>query len=191
MTSWICLYVNNSGTVNDIDEQLVAGSTESNSTPFIRRQHFRKYFRYARMTSLKMSKFDFSATISNINAQFSPVNRGLNSASIRLQQLFRKYFRYARITSLKISKFNIYAAVSNIYAQFAPVNRGVNTAYIMLQQLFETTSGMREWFHWNFQSLISPLLLTVFMRSLRQWKEDYILHLSGCNNFFENTSGMR
>ena len=23
------------------------------------------------------------------------------------------------------------------------------------------------------------------------WKEDLILHLSGCNNFFENTSGMR
>ena len=50
---------------------------------------------------------------------------------------------------------------------------------------------MREWFHWNFQSLISPLLLTVFIRSLRQWIEDSILHLSGCNNFFENASGMR
>ena len=37
---------------------------------------------------------------------------------------------------------------------------------------FESTSGMREWFHWKFQSLISPLLLTVFMRSLRQWIED-------------------
>ena len=88
------------------------------------------------MTSLKISKFDFSATISNINAQFAPVNKGLNSASIRLQQLFRKYFRYARTTSLKFSKFNFYAAVSNIYAQFAPVNRGVNTAYIMLQHFF-------------------------------------------------------
>ena len=31
---------------------------------------FRKSFRYARMTSLKISKSDFSATISNINAQF-------------------------------------------------------------------------------------------------------------------------
>ena len=87
------------------------------------------------------------------------------------------------MTSFKFSKFYFYAAVSNIYAQFAPVNRGVNTAYIMLQQLFESTSGMREWFHWNFLSLISPLLLTVFMRSLRQWKEDLILHVSGCNNF--------
>ena len=34
---------------------------------------------------------------------------------------------------------------------------------------FQSTSGMREWRHWNFQSLISPLLLTIFMRSLRQW----------------------
>ena len=75
-----------------------------------------------------------------------------------LQQFFWKYFRYARMTSLKFSKFNFYAAVSNINAQFAPVNRGVNTAYIMLQQLVEITSGMREWRHWNFQSLISPLL---------------------------------
>ena len=88
------------------------------------------------MTSVKISKFDFSATISNINAQFVPVNKGLNSASIWLDQLFRKYFRYARMTSLKISKFNFYAAISNIYAQFAPVNTGINTALIMLQQLF-------------------------------------------------------
>ena len=88
------------------------------------------------MTSLKISKFDFSATISNIYAPFAPVNKGLNSASIRLQQLFRKHFRYARMTSLKVLKFNFYAAVRNIYAQFAPVNRGVNTAYILLQQLF-------------------------------------------------------
>ena len=136
MTSKICVNVNNPGTNNDIDEQLVAGSIESNSTHFIRRELFRKYFRYARMTSLKISKFDFSATISIFNAQFAPVNTGLNSASIGLQQLFRKYFRYARMTSSKFSKFNFYAAISNIHAQFAPVNRGVNTAYIMLQQLF-------------------------------------------------------
>ena len=96
------------------------------------------------MTSLKFSKFNFSATISNINAQFAPVNKGLNSASIRLQQLFRKYFRYAQMTSLKLSKFNFTAAVDNIYAQFAAVNRGLNSANIMLQKLFESTSGMRE-----------------------------------------------
>ena len=66
----------------------MAGSTKSNSAHFVRRQLFRKYFRYAQMTSLKFSKFDFSATISNINAQFAPVNKGLNSASIRLQKLF-------------------------------------------------------------------------------------------------------
>ena len=76
--------------VNDIDGYFVAGSTESNSTHFVWRQLFRKYFRYARMTSLKMSKFNFSATISNINAQFAPVNKGLNSASIRLQERMKK-----------------------------------------------------------------------------------------------------
>ena len=93
------------------------------------------------MTSLKISKFDFSATVSNINALFAPVNKGLNSASIRLQQLFRKYFRYARMTSLKFSKFNFNAAVSNIYAQFAPVNRGVNTLISCCYSFFESTSG--------------------------------------------------
>ena len=87
------------------------------------------------MTSLKISKFDFSATISNINAQFAPVNKGLNSASIRLQEQFRMYFRYARMKSLKFSKFNFTAAVDNIRAQFVPVKRGLNSAYIMLQQL--------------------------------------------------------
>ena len=92
---------------------------------------FRKYFRYARITSLKFSKFNFSITISNINAQFAPVNNG-NSASIMLQQLFRKYFRYARMTSLKFSKLDFSSAVDNINAQFAPVNRGLNFAYIML-----------------------------------------------------------
>ena len=112
------------------------------------------------MTSLKISKHDFSATISNINAQFAPVNEGLNAASIRLQQLFRKYFRYARMTSLKFSKFNFYAAMSNIYAQFAPVNRGVNSAYIMLQQLFRKSLKIK--------ILISPLLLPILMRMLRQ-----------------------
>ena len=67
----------------------MAGSTESNSTHFICRQLFQKYFRYARMTTLKISKFDFYAAISNIYAQFAPVNKGLNSASIRLQQFFK------------------------------------------------------------------------------------------------------
>ena len=119
----------------------MAGSTESNSTHFIWRQLFRKYFRYARMTSLKISKFDFSATISNINAQFAPVNKGLNSASIRLQQLFRKYFRYARMTSLK--KFQSLISpllISAIFWKFMRSLRqwiiGLNSAYIRLQQLF-------------------------------------------------------
>ena len=35
MTSKIPLNVNNPGTVNDIDEQFVAGSTESNATHFV------------------------------------------------------------------------------------------------------------------------------------------------------------
>ena len=161
----------------------MAGSTESNSIHFVSKQLFRKYFRYARMASLKISKFDFSATINNINAQFSPVNKGLNSASVSLQQLFRKYFRYARMTSLKFSKFNFTAAVDNIYAQFAPVNRGFYSAYFTFNNFFESTSGMRELGHWNFQSLIYPLFRAKFMRSLRQLVEDFILHMSCFNNF--------
>ena len=85
------------------------------------------------MTSLKISKFDFSATISNINAQFAPMNKGLNFASIRLQQLFGKYFQYVRITPLNFSKFNFSAAISNIYVQFAPVRRGLYSAYFTFQ----------------------------------------------------------
>ena len=42
------------------------------------------------MTSLKFSKFNFSAAVDNIYAQFEPVNRGVNSAYIMLQQLFSK-----------------------------------------------------------------------------------------------------
>ena len=96
------------------------------------------------MTSLKISKFDFSATISNINAQFAQMNKGLNSAFIMLQQLCQKYFRYARMTTLKLSKYNFSAAISNIYADFVPVSRGLYSAYFTYEQLFESTSGMRE-----------------------------------------------
>ena len=95
------------------------------------------------MTSLKFSKFNFSAAISNIYAQFAPVNRGLISAYFMPKQRFRKYFRYARMASLKFSKFNFSAAISNLYAQLAPVNRGLNSTFLMLQKLFESTSGMR------------------------------------------------
>ena len=103
----------------------------------VRMRHlFRKYFRYARITSLRYSKFNFSAAISNIYAQFAPVNRGLYSAYIMPNNFFQKYFRYARMTSLKFSKFNFSAAISNIYAQFVPVNRGLNSAYFMCKQLF-------------------------------------------------------
>ena len=99
------LNVNNLRTVNDIDEQFVAGSTESNSTHFVWRQRFRKYFRYARMTSLKLSKFNFFAAISNIYAQFAPVSRGVYSAYFTFQQLFEStyvYFLYARMAFLKL-----------------------------------------------------------------------------------------
>ena len=87
------------------------------------------------MTSLKFSKFNFTAAVDNIYAQFAPVNRGLNSTYIMLHQLFRKYFRYEQMTSLKLSKFNFSAAIS------------------------------------------------IFMRSLRQWVEEFILHISHFNNF--------
>ena len=85
------------------------------------------------MTSLKFSKFNFTAAVDNIYAQFAPVNRGLNSAYIMLQQPFQKYFRYARMTSLEFSKFNFSAAISNINAQFAPVSRGLYSAYFTFQ----------------------------------------------------------
>ena len=94
------------------------------------------------MTSLKFSKFNFTAAFDDIYAQFAPVNRGLNSAYFMLQQLFRKYFRHAQMTSLKFSKFNFSAVISNIYAQFAPVSRGVYSAYFTFQQLFESTPCM-------------------------------------------------
>ena len=81
------------------------------------------------MTSLKFSKFNFSAAIRNIYAQFAQMNSRLNSSYFMLKQIFRKYFRYALMTSLNI-------AISSIYAQFVPVNRGLNSAYFMLKQLF-------------------------------------------------------
>ena len=87
------------------------------------------------------------------------------------------------MTSLKFSKFNFTAAVENFYAQFAPVNRGLNSAYIMLQQLFGKYFRYAWMCHWYFQSWISPLLYAIFMRSLRQWVEDFILHISRFNNF--------
>ena len=48
------------------------------------------------MTSLKFSKFNFSAAIRNIYAQFAVhMNSGLNSSYFILQQIFLKNFRYA------------------------------------------------------------------------------------------------
>ena len=61
-----------------------------NSAYIMLQQLFRKYFRYAWMMSLNISKFNFTATVDSIYAQFAPVNRGLNSAFIMLQQLFQK-----------------------------------------------------------------------------------------------------
>ena len=88
-----------------------------------------------RITSLKFSKFNFTASVDNIYAQFAPVIRGIYSAYFTFQQLFRKYFRYAGMTSLKFSKFNFSAVISNIYAQFVPVSRGLHFAYFRFQQL--------------------------------------------------------
>ena len=96
------------------------------------------------MTSLKFSKFNFSAAIRKIYAQFAQMNSGLNSPYFKPKHIFRKYFRYARMTSLKFSKLNFSAAMSNIYAQLAPVNRGLNSAYLMPKNFFESTSGMRK-----------------------------------------------
>ena len=74
--------------VDSIYAQFAPVNRGINST-FIRLQQlFRKYFRYARMTSLKFSKLNFSAAISNIYAQFAPVSRGLYSAYFTYKQLF-------------------------------------------------------------------------------------------------------
>ena len=59
-----------------------------NSASIMLQQLFRKYFRYARMTSLEFSKFNFSAAIINIYAQFAPVSRVVYSAYFTFQQLF-------------------------------------------------------------------------------------------------------
>ena len=161
----------------------MARSTEFNSTHFVWKQLFRKYFRYARMTSLKISKFDFSTTISNIIAQFAPVNKGLHSALIRIQIFFRKYFRYAQMTSLKISKFNFTAAVDNIYAQFAPVNRELNSAYIMLQQLFWKYFLHARMTSLKFSKFNFSAALVILKRSLYKCIEEFFLHISRFNNF--------
>ena len=140
----VCTKFDFSATISYINAQFAPVNQGLNSASIGLQQLFWKYFRYARMTSLKFSKFNLDAAASNIYAQFAPVNRGVTTAYIMLQQLFRKYFRYAQIISLKFSKFNFTAAVDNIYAQFALVNRGVYSAYFMFQQLFERTSCMRE-----------------------------------------------
>ena len=77
-------------TISNINAQFAPVNKDLNSASIMLQQFFRKYFRNARMTSLKFSKCNFSAAVDNIYAQFAPVNRGLNSAYIMLQQLFSK-----------------------------------------------------------------------------------------------------
>ena len=73
--------------VDNIYAQYAPVSRGLYSAYFILQQLSRKYFRYARMISLRFSKFNFSAAISNIHAQFMPVSRGLYSAYFMFQQL--------------------------------------------------------------------------------------------------------
>ena len=120
------------------------------------------------MASLKFSKFNFTAAVDNIYAQFAEVNKGLHSTYIMMQKLFRKYFRYARRTSLKFSKFNFSAAISNIYAQFAPVSRRFYSAYFTFQQRLRKYFLYARMASLKIKILISLLLLTIFMRMLRQ-----------------------
>ena len=90
---------NFSATISKIYAQFTSVNRWTNSAYFMLQQLFRKYFRFARMTSLNISKFNFTAAIDNINAQFAPVNRGRHSAYIMLDNRFKKYARYARMTS--------------------------------------------------------------------------------------------
>ena len=186
MTSKSALNTNISITAHHIDAQFVAVGTESNSAHFVWRHLFQKDFRYALMTSLKFSKFNFSAAIRNIYAQFAHVNRGLKFCIFHAWTTFSKVLPVCANGFIEVFS----AAISNIYAQLVPVNRGLNSAYFMPQKLFESTSGMREWRHWNFQSLISQLLYAIFIRNLRQWIEDFILDIS-CFSKVHCTSGMR
>ena len=78
MKSEFPLKANNPRTVNAIDEQFLAGNTEQIPHISFEDNFFESTSGYARMTSLNISKFNFSATIRNINAQFAPVNTGLN-----------------------------------------------------------------------------------------------------------------
>ena len=88
MTSKVPLNLNNPGTVNDIDEQFLEEVQNKILHISFEDKFFESTSRYARMTSLKFSKFNFSAAISNIYAQFVPVGRGLYSAYFTFQQLF-------------------------------------------------------------------------------------------------------
>ena len=84
------------------------------------------------MTSLKFSKFNFSAAISDNNAHFAPVNR-LNWAYFMFNNRFRKYFRFAQMTSFifeTIIEFS--AAIKNVYAQLVLMNRGLTSTYANL-----------------------------------------------------------
>ena len=163
MTSLKFSKFNLSITISNINAQFAPVNKELNYASIMLQQLFRKYFRNARITSLKFSKFNFSVATDNMYAQFEPVNRGTKFCIYHAAITFKKHFRYVRMTSLKFSKFNFSAAISNIYAQFAPVSRVFYSAYFTFQLLPVCANGFIK-----IKILISPLLLAIFMRTLRQ-----------------------
>ena len=63
--------------ISNINAQFAPVNKGLKSASIRLQQLFRKYFRYARIKSLKFSKFNFTAAVDNIYAQITPVNRGL------------------------------------------------------------------------------------------------------------------
>ena len=85
------LKYNFSAAIGNIYAHVAPMNRGLNWTYLMLKNRFQKYFRYARMTSLNISKFDFSAAISNIYAQFATVSRGRYCAYFTFQQHFESF----------------------------------------------------------------------------------------------------
>ena len=94
---------------------------------------------------------------------------------ISFEDNFLKYFRYVPIKSLKILKFNFSGTISTIF--ICTLSQWTEDFILHIScsnNFFECISDSHEWHHLEFQRLISSVLLAIFMRSLRQWLEDYM-----------------
>ena len=62
------------------------------------------------------------------------------------------YFRFTKMTSKIPLNVNNMRTVNYIDEQFVAGITESNSTHLGWRQLFQSTSGMREWRHWNFQS---------------------------------------